>query len=83
MASGTPRAGSGSFKNAISILSPRQEERPSFLKKRSKKLLCRCRGLSGGVRHHNKCFLVLFFKKELLSYLVSPRDGAHSKISDH
>jgi hypothetical protein len=38
------------------------------LKKRSKKLLIRCRALAGKVRDStHKSFLVLFFKKELSS----------------
>jgi hypothetical protein len=41
--------------------------RSSFLKKRSKRLLSCCRGLAGSVRQNRKSFLVLFFKKELLS----------------
>jgi len=36
----------------------------SFLKKRTKKLLARCRGRAGSARHEGKRFLVLFFKKE-------------------
>jgi hypothetical protein len=43
------------------------QERPSFLKKRSKRLLFCCRGLTGSTRQNRKSFLVLFFKKELLS----------------
>ncbi len=44
----------------------------SFLKKRSKKLLRRCRGLLNGARKGNKSFLVLFFKKEHLSFFFRP-----------
>ena len=40
------------------------EEKPSFLKKRSKRLLFAVAGLSGSVRQRRKSFLVLFFKKE-------------------
>jgi hypothetical protein len=36
----------------------------SFLKKRTKKLSTRCRGLTGSAGHKGKSFLVLFFKKE-------------------
>jgi hypothetical protein len=41
--------------------------KPSFLNKRSKRLCVAVAVLSGSVRHDNKSFLVLFFKKELLS----------------
>jgi hypothetical protein len=52
----------------------KKEERPSFLKKRSKRLLfsgAHPRRNSAG----NKSFLVLFFKKERLSFLPSPSSG--------
>jgi hypothetical protein len=42
-----------------------KEGRPSFLKKRSKKLLS-----IGSVALMVKSFLVLFFKKELLPYFL-------------
>jgi hypothetical protein len=40
-----------------------KKARSSFLKKRSKKLLERCRGLSGSVRHQTKVFWFFFSKK--------------------
>jgi hypothetical protein len=49
------------------------KERPSFLKKRSKRLLYRCRGSLRKRIHHHKSFLVLFFKKELLPFFLSDR----------
>jgi formylglycine-generating enzyme required for sulfatase activity len=44
-----------------------EEEGCSFLKKRTKKLLLDCRGLARGVGAGVKSFLLLFFKKEVLS----------------
>jgi hypothetical protein len=43
--------------------------RPSFLKKRSKRLLWRCRGSLR--RDVQRSFLVLFFKKELLPFYAN------------
>jgi hypothetical protein len=43
-----------------------KEERSSFLKKRTKKLLFRCRAVPGEHPTAHKSFLVLFYKKELL-----------------
>jgi hypothetical protein len=39
------------------------------LKKRTKKLLFRCRGLAAGTRLKTKSFLVLFSKKNILAFL--------------
>jgi flagellar biosynthetic protein FliQ len=41
-----------------------KKEKCSFLKKRTKKLLFRCRGLPNSTRQNSKSFLLLFFKKE-------------------
>jgi hypothetical protein len=53
-----------------------KEERSSFLKKRTKKLLqiARCDGVKWGGSvppETDKSFLVLFFKKELLSFFAA------------
>jgi hypothetical protein len=47
------------------------KERSSFLKKRSKKLLERCRGLAGSVRKCQK-FFASFFQKRRPSFLPPP-----------
>jgi hypothetical protein len=47
---------------------PYQEGRSSFLKKRSKKLLFAVADTATGTRQKYKSFLVLFFKKERLSF---------------
>jgi hypothetical protein len=50
------------------VLGWRGEGRPSFLKKRSKKLLSVGARVAGSVRQKSKSFLVLFFKKEHPSF---------------
>jgi hypothetical protein len=48
------------------------KEKSSFLKKRSKRLLRGCRGSIRQRTPREKSFLVLFFKKELLSFWGIP-----------
>jgi len=50
-----------------------EEERPSFLKKRSKKLLCLLVCADRKSATANKSFLLLFFKKEDLAFLQFTR----------
>jgi hypothetical protein len=54
--------------------------RPSFLKKRSKKLLDSCARVATGADRRCKSFLVLFFKKELLPSL-GREPGSYQKSS--
>jgi hypothetical protein len=49
------------------VVSGNKEGRSSFLKKRSKKLLTSWREAAATRTPQSKSFLVLFFKKELLS----------------
>jgi hypothetical protein len=53
----------------VSLRQRGYEVRSSFLKKRSKKLLDGCRGSIRRRTPSGKSFLVLFFKKELLSFV--------------
>jgi hypothetical protein len=50
-----------------------EQGRPSFLKKRSKRLLRRCRGPLRQRIPGDKSFLVVFFKKELLALPLNSR----------
>jgi hypothetical protein len=60
-------------KEGISYAKGREEERTSFLKKRSKKLLFIQTSVREPHTYDNKSFLVLFFKKELLPSFFAPR----------
>jgi hypothetical protein len=62
----------------ILVLKAKQESKASFLKKRSKKLLSVARSLRvkweiSMLPETDRSFLVLFFKKELLSYLPAAK----------
>jgi hypothetical protein len=62
------------------------EERPSFLKKRSKRLLILRKNIDAGLgrigreRRRIKSFLVLFFKKELLPFFLRASDSCENLL---